>query len=92
MGKITVYKSNGSLLGYFRQVQLDRFGKNEYAIKGIFYTADGTVPEKVNFNPQSCPYSGIAEEIAEAAHKQLTNIYIQRGRQPVIMTALGTDN
>ncbi len=77
------------MLGYFCQAQVERFGENEYAIKGIFYAADGTVADKVNFNPQSCPYSGTAEDITEAIHKQLTNIYIQRGRQPIVMTALG---
>ena len=87
--KITIYKSNGSLLGYFCQAQISRFGEDEYGIQGIFYAADGSIPEKVDFNPQSLPHWGTIEGINDIYHKQLTNIYIHRGRQPVGLTALG---
>jgi hypothetical protein len=87
--KIAIYKSNGSPLGYFCQVQVKRFGQDEYSIEGIFYAADGSIPDKMEFNPQALPYWGTVEEGLNINHKNLTNIYIQHGRQPVVMTALG---
>jgi hypothetical protein len=87
--KITIYKSNGSLLGYFCQAQISRFGEDEYAIQGIFYAADGSIPDRLDFNPQSLPHWGTVEGVADVGHKQLTNVYVQRGRQPVAITALG---
>jgi hypothetical protein len=89
-GSISIYKSNGRLFGYFRQAQISRFGESEYGIQGIFYAADGSIPEKLEFNPQSLPYWGTVDGAPGLSHKQLTNVYVQRGRQPVSVTAKGT--
>jgi hypothetical protein len=87
--KITIYKYNGSLLGYFDQAEIKKFGQDEYGIQGTFFSPDGSVPEKIEFNPQSLPCSGIVEKDCGMDHKKLTNVYIQRGRQPVSITAIG---
>ena len=86
---ISIYKINGTLLGYFDQAKVSRFGEDEYAIQGPFYGPDGSVLAKLEFNPQSLPHWGQVESSSDIKHKQLTNIYIQRGRQPILVTALG---
>jgi len=87
--KIIIYKHNGGLLGYFDQTEVKKFGQNEYDIQGTFFFPDGSVPAKIEFNPQSLPYSGIVEKDCGIDHRNLSNIYIQRGRQPVSLTAVG---
>lgn len=91
-GKVNVFKSNGALLGYFRDPQINQFSEGEYEIKGMFYGADGSLPTKLDFNPQISPYWASLEGLSGIKHQQLTNVYIQRGRQPVIISALGTNS
>jgi hypothetical protein len=89
-GRINIYKKNGTLLGYFRDPKISQFGEDEYEVHGIFCDAEGVLIEKLEFNPQSVPYWGEIKDIPGIKHLQLTNIYIQRGRQPITVSALGS--
>jgi hypothetical protein len=89
-GRVNIYKKNGVMLGYFRQPKISQFGNDEYEIQGVFYDAEGALAEKIEFNPQSLPYWAEIKDTAEVKHSQLTNVYIQRGRQPVTITGLGS--
>ncbi len=88
-GRISIYRTNGALIGYFRNPQVHEFSQGEYEIKGMFYGADGSLPTKLEFNPQVSPYWATLESMPNVKHQQLTNIYVQRGRQPVTISALG---
>ena len=88
--KINLYKKNGSILGYFSDPKIDKFGDDEYQIKGIFHDAEGGLMDKLEFNPQSLPYWAELQNLPDIQHAQLTNVYIQRNRQPIIITGLGS--
>jgi len=77
-------------LGYFREPKISQFGNDEYEVHGVFYDPEGALTEKLEFNPQSLPYWAEIKDAAGAKHSQLTNVYIQRGRQPMTVTGLGS--
>lgn len=87
---VNIYKSNGAMLGYFKDPQISQFGEDEYEIQGIFHNADGALANKMDFNPQSLPYWAEIKNINPVKHSQLTNVYVQRGRQPMVVTGLGS--
>ncbi len=89
-GIVNIYKKNGSLVGYFRQPKISQFGEDEYEIHGVFHDAAGSLVNKLEFNPQSTPYWAEIKDISGIKHPQLTNVYVQRGRQPITMSALGS--
>jgi len=88
-GRINIYKKNGNMLGYFSDPKINQFDNNEYEIQGVFHDPEGSLAQKVEFNPQSCPYWAEIKDVPNIRHSQLTNVYIQRGRQPVIISGLG---
>ncbi|MBS1997508.1 MAG: hypothetical protein JSS86_14405, partial [Cyanobacteria bacterium SZAS LIN-2] len=57
-------------------------------IHGDFYDIDGERVMKLEFNPQTLPYSCDISSLT-AGHKKLTSCYVQRGRQPVLMSGRG---
>ncbi len=87
---VNVYKKNGSMLGYFRGPKISQFGSDEYEVHGVFYDAEGALVEKLEFNPQSLPYWAEIKNTPDIKHSQLTNVYIQRSRQPITITGLGS--
>jgi len=89
-GIVNIYKKNGSLLGYFKDPKISQFGADEYEIAGVFHNAEGSLVNKMDFNPQSLPYWGEIKNITGINHSQLTNVYIQRGRQPIVVSGLGS--
>jgi len=87
---INIYKRNGALLGYFRDPKISQLGDDEYEIHGVFHQADGYLASKLDFNPQSLPYWAEITGASGVKHTQLTNVYVQRGRQPATITGLGS--
>lgn len=88
--KVNIYKKNGALLGYFREPRISQFGNDEYEVHGVFYDAEGAILEKLEFNPQSLPYWAEIKDAPDIKHINLTNVFIQRGRQPITITGLGS--
>jgi hypothetical protein len=89
-GRINIYRKNGSLLGYFRDPKISLYGNDEYEVKGIFHDAEGSLVERLDFNPQSVPYWAEIKDIPGSKHNQLTNVYVQSGRQPMTISGLGS--
>ncbi len=85
-GRVNIYKKNGVMLGYFRDPKINQFGNDEYEVHGVFCDSEGILTEKIEFNPQSSPYWAEIKDISGIKHPRLTNVYIQRGRQPVTLT------
>jgi hypothetical protein len=88
--KVSVFKTNGQLFGYFLEPQVISYQQGEYEIRGKFFLPDDQPAKKLEFNPQVLPYQADLSELPNAQHKKIQLVYVQRGRQPVIMT--GTAN
>ncbi|MBU6451425.1 MAG: hypothetical protein KGS72_06585 [Cyanobacteria bacterium REEB67] len=86
--KINVFTPAGKHVGYFLNPAIKSFPEGDYEVQGAFYDVDGDKVVKLEFNPQVLPYSCDISSLS-AAHKQLTSCYVQRGRQPVMMTGRG---
>jgi hypothetical protein len=85
--KVTVYTPGGKVVGYFQNPQVDMDPDHEYQISGEFVEEDGTRHERIEFNPQVLPYTIDISAFKKCNHSTLVRGYIQRGRQPVTMTA-----
>ncbi len=87
--KVKVYNAAGEDLGYFLNPSISSFPDGDYELSGQFYGPSGELIKKLEFNPQSLPYNADASAVSKITHKKLYNMYVQRGRQPVTMTANG---
>lgn len=84
--KVKVFTTSGQTLGYFVDPQLVSFPDGDYEISGHFYDIDNNLPAKIEFNPESLPYTADLSELPGAEHKRLTKVYVQRSRQPIKMS------
>jgi hypothetical protein len=89
--KIHIYTPTKQYVGYFLNPTIDQFPEGEYEISGRFFDENNTAATKLEFNPQSLPYTAELSESKGLAHAKLINVYIQRGRQPVRMTGVGSN-
>ena len=87
--KVNVYTPKSILVGYFVDPKIESFPDGDYEISGEFHTAEGDKATKVEFNPQALTYNVDLSE-AGLAQKKLHRVYVQRGRQPVVMTGHAT--
>jgi hypothetical protein len=83
--KVNIFKTNGQLFGYFVDPKVISYQQGEYEIRGKFFLADDQPATKLEFNPQALPYQADLSELS-VQHKKINLVYVQRGRQPVIMT------
>jgi hypothetical protein len=81
--KVNIYTPAGNHVGYFVNPQVECLGENDFEIKGEFFDNQGVRVLKLDFNPESLPYSA---DLAQSAQGQLKKVYVQRGRQPIVMT------
>ena len=85
--KVNVYTPAGKHVGYFLDPQIESFPDGDYEISGKFMEESGEPAQKLEFNPQAMPYSAdVAETSLNIPSKKLVNVYVQRGRQPVVMS------
>jgi len=84
--KVKVFKTNGEPVGYFLDPKVISYQQGEYEIRGKFFLTDDQPAKKLEFNPQALPYQADLSEVGDAQHKKINLVYVQRGRQPVIMT------
>lgn len=87
--KVNIYTAAGQHVGHFLNPKIESFPDDDYQISGRFYDETGKLANKVDFNPQVLAYMADLSDVKGAAHKQLKNVYLQRGRQPVCMTGAG---
>jgi hypothetical protein len=85
--KVNIYTGAGSHVGYFINPKIDCFPEGDYEITGHFFEPSGQLAEKLDFNPQSIPYTADLPEGKGTSQIKLVNVYVQRGRQPVRVSA-----
>lgn len=86
---VDIFTPNGQKVGRFKNPTIDLLTADHYEITGIFCEADGSVVDRVEFNPQVLPYEADISQAPGLPHKRLVNVYVQRGRQPVQMIGVG---
>lgn len=84
--KARVTTSSGQLIGYFVDFKVVCLCGNDYEIRGTFVDEFGRTYEKIEFNPQVLPYNVDLSQSRDSNVKVLSQGYVQRGRQPVVMT------
>jgi hypothetical protein len=84
---VRVFMADGDEVGHFVNPVCERESEHHWEISGLFVAPDGQPFERVEFNPQACPYTIDLPVAAGCGHKSLVKGYVQRGRQPVAMTA-----
>ncbi|MDR3616265.1 MAG: hypothetical protein P4L53_22080 [Candidatus Obscuribacterales bacterium] len=86
---VKIFTPARNYVGYFVNPKIDSFPDGEYEIEGRFFDAAGDVVGKIEYNPECLPYVAELDGIKEVKHTRLTNVYIQRGRNPIRMTGKG---
>lgn len=86
--KARVSTGLGQTIGYFVNPKVENLCEKDYEISGTFVDESGKAYEKVEFNPEVLPYQIDISGIPSLGIKTLANGYVQRGRQPVVMTAV----
>jgi len=86
--RIDIYNTANGLVGYFIDPEIETYTQGDYEIKGLFYNQAGQLSSKLDFNPEALPYTADLST-TDKTHKNLKNVYVQRGRQPVRMTGTG---
>jgi len=86
--KVNIYTPAGVHVGYFQDPQIEALPEGDYEVSGKFFSPEGVPTTKVEFNPQAMPYSADLSE-SNQSHKKLKSVYVQRGRQPVLMSGHG---
>lgn len=84
---VKVFTPGGKFVGQFVDPAVDMDPQHYYEISGQFVDEQGQAFEKLEFNPQVLPYTLDISTVKKCGHETLVNGYIQRGRQPVRITA-----
>ena len=84
---ITVQTYGGRLVGVIKDAKIDMNPDHEYEVTGTFEMPGGRVVDRVEFNPQVLPYILDITGQNKCSHTSLHMGYVQRGRQPVRITA-----
>jgi len=84
--RVNVYTGQGAHVGYFVNPVVKQFPEGEYQLQGVFYDSQGEKVVKMDINPEILPYEADLKEVQGAAHERIGRVYVQRGRQPVMMT------
>lgn len=86
--KARVSTSQGQTIGYFVNPRVENLCKQDYEVSGLFVDESGQAYQKVEFNPQVMPYFIDLSELNLKGLNLLAQGYVQRGRQPVRMSAV----
>jgi hypothetical protein len=86
--KAKVCGPRGQTIGFFINPEVKNLCQNDFEISGTFVDEEGQALEKVEFNPEAMPYTVDLSLASLAGLKSLLRAYVQRGRQPVVMTAV----
>ncbi len=62
--------------------------ERDFELSGSFVNESGAPYEKVEFNPEVMPYVIDLTQLPALGFNSLEKAYVQRGRQPVVMTGL----
>jgi hypothetical protein len=86
--KITVVTPQGRIVGFFINPKIENLCQNDFEISGTFVDEEGHPFEKVDCNPEVIPYAADLSPLSRDDLKTLARLYVQRGRQPVVMTGV----
>ncbi len=89
--KVEIRTPTGQSVGIFKNPVIEMLPEHHYFITGKFFEPDGNAAERVEFNPQVLPYVADISGVSQCTHKKLAGVYVQRGRQPVLMTGTCED-
>lgn len=78
----------GQVVGYFVNPKITHLCDNDYEISGQMVDESGAPYDKVEFNPEIVPYVVDLSNVPSAGMKSLVRAYVQRGRQPIVMSAV----
>ena len=84
---IKVYSPSGKVVGTLQNVDVEMYPEHHYELRGTFVPEDGQAVDRIEFNPQVRPFTIDITGISRCKHNLLHMGYVQRGRQPVMMTA-----
>lgn len=85
--KVKVSTNHGQVIGYFLDPKVEHLCAEDWQITGRFVDENGRLFEKVEFNPEAVPYQLDVSGIKTLGFEKLNTGFVQRGRQPVCMTA-----
>ncbi len=85
---VEVFTSQGTIVGRFVNPRIERLSEHYYSITGTFVDADGTVLDRIDFNPEVMPYTADISPASPCDHTKLVMVYVQRGRNPIQMTGV----
>lgn len=86
--KVKVSAPSGQVIGFFLNPKIENLADVDYEISGNLVDESGRLFDKVDFNPESIPYTLDLSQISSLPFKQLQRAYVQHGRQPIVMTAV----
>lgn len=86
--RVKVSVPRGQVIGYFINPSIENLCGEEWEIIGEFVDVEGRPYDRIEFNPEALPYELDLSAFSGHKHKQLKKAYVQRGRQPVRMTAI----
>lgn len=89
--KVVIYSPQGQPVGYFLNPSIAKYPEGEYELEGRFYDSANQLAMKIDLNPQAIPYSADLSTVKDVPFTHLKNVYVQRGRQPVKMTGIGSN-
>ena len=84
---VKVFTPGGKFVGQFVNPVVDMDPDHYYEISGDFVDEHGHPFKKIEFNPQVLPYTLDISQVKQCGHSTLQGGYVQRGRQPIKMTA-----
>jgi hypothetical protein len=84
---VKVFTPGGKFVGQFVNPSIDMYPDHYYEVSGQFVDEQGLPFRKVDFNPQVLPYTLDISTGKQCNHTTLQGGYVQRGRQPVKITA-----
>lgn len=85
--KVRVSTKHGQVIGYFVDPAVEHLCAEDWQITGTFVDENGRLFDKIEFNPEAVPYLLDVSAIKTLGFERLSTGYVQRGRQPVCMTA-----
>ncbi len=86
--KARVSTTLGQTIGYFVNPKVVLLCEKDFEVSGKFVDETGAPYEKVEFNPEVLPYVIDLTEIKSVGFDQIERAYVQRGRQPIVMTGV----
>lgn len=86
--KARVSTAQGQTIGFFINPKVENLCLNDFEISGTFVDEAGHPFDRVEFNPEVIPYIIDLSQLSLISLKCLVKAYVQRGRQPVVMTGV----